>query len=280
MSPVRVLLLLAVVVGTTCGQETRLAVGSDGALFTVKERASSTIPGSDKRAEVFVDDIFGGWVWFVVRTVDGETLAPRRRIYLHDEAVFWIGDEEYAIRAERVRRGSVDLRVTKRWSPGTSTMGPEPPPWFKVRERIERNLTALDGHLKSAQALLGEGNTTRAREAVEAATARSEETRGELLGLRSRPSVRIGPDGTRFPVKERECVPVPGSRGWLEVVLDDIHGSRVRVGVRTAGGDTLAFPRSVVAGERVLFRLGTDAYAIEIARIDNRLLGRDSAALP
>jgi hypothetical protein len=72
---------------------------------------------------------------------------------------------------------------------------------------------------------------------------------------------------------------MPGSGGWVEVVLDDVRGGRVRVGVRTAAGETLAFPRSVVAGERVPFRLDADVYGVEIARLHSGLFSRDFAEL-
>ncbi|MEW6745210.1 MAG: hypothetical protein AB1486_20855 [Planctomycetota bacterium] len=271
-----------------------LRIGPDGAKFSVDHRASAFIPGSREWAEVFLDNISGGWVRLEVRTVEGETLAPTRTLSQGPhEAVFWIGSEEYAIQVERVKGrlrggGSAELRVKKRWSAreqgpfeieAKGAPGPEPPLWFKAIERIERGLMDTVAHLSLARTLLDEGRTVEWHAAVEQARQSQEEVRQGLRSLRCRPRLRLGPEGVRFLGWQRDCVLVPGSRGWVEVVLNDITGGCVSVGVRTAAGETLALPRPVAAGDEVTFWIGGEAYAIEVERLWNFLIGRDYADL-
>ena len=58
----------------------------------------------------------------------------------------------------------------------------------------------------------------------------------------------IGPEGAKFSVDQRKSAPVPGSRGWVEVFLDDITRGQVRLGIRTVEGKVLVPPESVGEG--------------------------------
>lgn len=188
--------------------------------------------------------------------------------------------EESHPQAERAEEGrpaeEADLSIE---APRPSGPGEEPPTWSEAIEAIERDLREADGRVARAQTLLGEGRAAESRTVLEAARRILELSRQRLRSTRWRPRLQIRPDGEEFSVEQRDCSSVPGSRGWIEVVLTDIHGTEVRLGVRTAGGETLAAPRPVASGTEVGFRSGEEGYAIRVERLRNAPIGRDYADL-
>ncbi len=82
-----------------------------------------------------------------------------------------------------------------------------------------------------------------------------------------------------FVVQQRREAPVPGSRGWLTVQIDDITmGStfvRVVDGVRAEVVATL----EMFAGDFVPFALADERYVLVVERLRNQLIGEDRAVL-
>lgn len=98
--------------------------------------------------------------------------------------------------------------------------------------------------------------------------------------LRARPRrIEWDADGEDFEAPQRTATPLPGSRGFVEVVLDDITGGQVRLSLRTVAGRTLAEERSVSVGDAVEFEFGGESFAIRVERLTNHLIGQDSADL-
>ncbi|MEW6743203.1 MAG: hypothetical protein AB1486_10640 [Planctomycetota bacterium] len=105
------------------------------------------------------------------------------------------------------------------------------------------------------------------------------EAEGEIE-LRWRPQrLAIEAGGMEFSLMQRASALVPGSRGWVEVFLDDITTGQVWLGIRTAEGELLAAPRSVTEGDEVAFRIGDEDYRILVDRLQNLLIGQDYAEL-
>jgi hypothetical protein len=98
--------------------------------------------------------------------------------------------------------------------------------------------------------------------------------------LRTRPTrLRLGPDGAKFSVRQKSSAPVPGSGDWAKVVVRDIFGSWIWIGMRTAEGATLAPHRSITQGDEVVFLIGEEEYALEVEQLKDRLIGRDEVQL-
>lgn len=80
-----------------------LAVGPDGVSFRVEQRSSASIPGSDGRLEVMLEDITRGQVRVAIRTAENEVLVPPRSVRRGDKVPFQIGAERYAIAIEELK---------------------------------------------------------------------------------------------------------------------------------------------------------------------------------
>ncbi|MBI1851310.1 MAG: hypothetical protein HYR85_13300 [Planctomycetes bacterium] len=260
----------------------RLTIGPKGATLSMKDHASAFLPGSHDWAMVSIEAISGAWVRLAVRSVEGELLAPVTALYEGAyEAVVWLGDEEYAIRVERLRhkligKSVAELRVTRRWSPPQTRQleaakdvarGSAAPFWFQSIESVERHASAAADQLSRAQALLGVGHADDARAALEVARRDQEDATQERPRWLQPPSLSIAPEGAEFSVDRLDGVPVPGSRGSIEVVVSDIGRTEARLGVRTITGKTLAPPRAVGRGDEVNFRVGEQNYAIRVERL-------------
>ncbi len=275
-----------------------LDIPSDGARFQVRLGTEAVIPGSRGWAAVVLDPpsrlMPSGWTHVGVRAVEGERLGPSRLVYEgRDAAVFWIGDEEYALRIERVKqrlfgRGDADLIVTSRWSPREAgridtpadvASGTPSPYWFQTIDRIERELSAVEQKIGVASKLLDAGRIGEASSVVAEGRHAQERARDWLSSLWRPRSFPIGTNGAAFTAEQYDRTLVPGSRGWVEVALGDIHWWNVTLGVRTVAGRTLATSRSLAKGDESEFWIGDEPYAIRVEGVTNRLIGRDEASL-
>jgi hypothetical protein len=89
----------------------------------------------------------------------------------------------------------------------------------------------------------------------------------------------LEPDEPRFAVQQRRRAEVPGSRGFLTVLLDDITGGQVLLTVEDANGRTVVAQRSVGDGDAVPLNLAGGAFVLIVDRLVNRLIGDDHAEL-
>lgn len=80
-----------------------------------------------------------------------------------------------------------------------------------------------------------------------------------------------------FVVPQRKRAPVPGSRGWLEVRIDDITMGRVMFELVTAEGTVVVPAQLVHDRDHVAFSLGDVSYVIVVQRLVNILIGEDHA---
>jgi hypothetical protein len=86
------------------------------------------------------------------------------------------------------------------------------------------------------------------------------------------------PDGAAtLQVAQRQRASLPGSRGWLEVRLDDITMGSVRLELVTAEGSVVAPARLVHARDHVEFALADERYVLEVQRFHTVLIGADHA---
>jgi len=86
------------------------------------------------------------------------------------------------------------------------------------------------------------------------------------------------PDGdAEFVVRQRKRALVPGSRGWLEVRLDDITGGQVLFELVTARGTTVVPAKFVHERDHVEFSLGDHHYVVVVRKLVNILIGDDHA---
>lgn len=86
-------------------------------------------------------------------------------------------------------------------------------------------------------------------------------------------------DDPAFLVMQRRSGPIPGSRGWLEVRLDDITMGRVLLSIVDAEGRVVAAPRLVGDRDGVGFALAAQEYTLRVDKLVNRLIGDDHAEL-
>ena len=265
-----------------CLRPREVSIGPQGAEFSVKEHSSSFVPGSNEWVEVVLNRVIFAWVNLSIRTVEGEMLTPPRDLYQGKyESIFWVGDNEYSIRVEKVMsstnifgRETVKLRVIPRWSLGKAGRlefedgenVSQPPNWCKTIEVIERGLATAEEHTSRAYALVDESWRLDAHAFIESARLSLKEARHRLRWLKWLPRLWIGPEGTVFTVENHSGCVVPGSRGWVEVVVGRISPKGARFCIRTVAGITLVSPRTIALHDEVEFRIGAEVYAIRVER--------------
>jgi hypothetical protein len=81
----------------------------------------------------------------------------------------------------------------------------------------------------------------------------------------------------KFVVPQRKRALLPGSRGWLEVRIDDITMGRVLFELVTATGDVVVASRLMHERDHVAFALGEQRYVIVVQQLVNILIGEDHA---
>ena len=84
-----------------------------------------------------------------------------------------------------------------------------------------------------------------------------------------------GPE--QFVVPQRKRALLPGSRGWLEVRLDDITAGHVQFELVTAEGTPVVPAKFVHERDHVEFALGDRRYVVVVAKLVNILIGEDHA---
>jgi len=155
--------------------------------------------------------------------------------------VFWIAEEEYAVQIEGlsdrlIGRGEAELRVVRRWSPGK-----------RVQAEIQRVLLqdgaarlvqgdrgdragacGAEEHISDVLAMIDGARLLEARCALGAGHRGQARTREKLRWLRWQPRLWVGRKAPhlRRTTDERSD---PGSRGWLEVTLNDIGGGTAQM---------------------------------------------------
>jgi Family of unknown function (DUF5329) len=85
--------------------------------------------------------------------------------------------------------------------------------------------------------------------------------------------------GLPFVVGQRRRAPIPGTRDWLSVELDDITAGQVRLQITSANGRVLVPARSVRDGDTVPLPLGGDDAVLVVEVLQNLLIGEDYAEL-
>lgn len=80
-----------------------------------------------------------------------------------------------------------------------------------------------------------------------------------------------------FVVPQRKRALLPGSRGWLEVRIDDITAGHVRFELVTAEGGSVVPARLVHERDHVEFALGEHRYVLVVEKLVNILIGEDHA---
>lgn len=90
---------------------------------------------------------------------------------------------------------------------------------------------------------------------------------------------RLAPEQPEFVVQQRHDAVIPGSRGWLEVRLDDITMGQVLLSVVDATGHTVVGPRSVHERDHVVLPFAGGDSVLVIDRLVNLLIGDDYAQL-
>jgi hypothetical protein len=80
-------------------------------------------------------------------------------------------------------------------------------------------------------------------------------------------------------VKQRTTTAVPGSDEALSVTIDDVTRGQVMVSMADKSGNIVLAPTSLAAGKSATFKLGEDSYSVALKKLDNELVGDDSATL-
>jgi hypothetical protein len=84
---------------------------------------------------------------------------------------------------------------------------------------------------------------------------------------------------TTFVVPQRKKRPVPGSRNWLEVRIDDITASRVLMELVAADGSIVLPEQLVHERDYFEFQLAGASYVLSVQKLVNLLIGDDHAEL-
>jgi hypothetical protein len=163
-------------------EETKILIGPDGVVFSMKQRASAHVPGSRGRIEVLLGDITRGQVRLGVRTVEGALLANPRSVAAGDEVTFEIGGEGYSIRVERlvnllIGDDRADLRVTRRDAGGAAA---EKPVVSGRARAAHAELAESEKEIGRAESFLNADRADEARAALQAARRDQERARDEL----------------------------------------------------------------------------------------------------
>jgi hypothetical protein len=91
------------------------------------------------------------------------------------------------------------------------------------------------------------------------------------------------PTITGLPVtvqlKQRSTAMVPGSGDRLSVSIDDITAGQVMVSIAQANGKPVLGSRSLASGASAPFEFEGFTYSLTLEKLDNRLIGDDSASL-
>jgi hypothetical protein len=271
-------LVLAAVLATLATAE--LGRASEGETFTATRGRPVAVPETHHGAEVVVEAITGAWVRLAVRSPEGRPLGlPTMAHEGSYGAVFWLGEDEYELRVERVkshvfRRTEVRLRATPRWSPDPNARHAElEPAWFEALDEVERERGEAARAVERVTSLIDGGELVGARAALEEARQRHVEAAAALHRLRQPTAPPATSTGAAFIVEEFDGAPLPGSRGWLEVVVGAIGRTEAQIGVRTTTGDTLGAPRAVGVGDELRFRLDDRAYAVRVERLIRPFFG-------
>jgi len=80
--------------------------------FTVAQRTTEIVPGSNGYVRVKLGDITGGRVSVEMTTAEGETLLDRGLMSLHDRRTFVLGDDRYSVEIVKM----VNLLIGKDWA--------------------------------------------------------------------------------------------------------------------------------------------------------------------
>jgi len=93
------------------------------------------------------------------------------------------------------------------------------------------------------------------------------------------PSLDLESGPARLTVVQRHSADVPGSGGRLQIHLGDITRRQVEVTLSRADGGGVLPPTSMRQGETIRFAYERHAYRLRILRLENLLLGDDTAEL-
>jgi len=85
------------------------------------------------------------------------------------------------------------------------------------------------------------------------------------------------PEPASVTIIQRNSKPLPGSRGYLTLSIDDITGGQVLVTVRSGDGQAFIDQRSMRQGETATFEFNGAQYALTIEKMVNLLIGDDWA---
>lgn len=105
-------------------------------------------------------------------------------------------------------------------------------------------------------------------------------TASHLFAFRLVPERLPLPGGKlEFVVPQRQRLPVPGSRGWLVVQIDDITMGGTLLTIDTGDGRALVAARHLHERDFVPFALAGERYVLVVADLVNQLVGDDRADL-
>jgi len=80
----------------------KLGLPEGGAEFTIVQRRTESVPGSDDYLRLRIGDITGGQALLTLRTADGRDVVTRRSVKQGDSVAFHLGENEYELTVERV----------------------------------------------------------------------------------------------------------------------------------------------------------------------------------
>jgi len=80
-------------------------------------------------------------------------------------------------------------------------------------------------------------------------------------------------------VEQRTTTPVPGSKGAVQVTIDDVTRGQVMASLAGNAGEPLLAPTSLREGDSASFELDGQTYYVTLKALENELIGDDSAVL-